>query len=481
MEITSNNVITNLFWRFFERCGAQGVSFIVSLVLARLLEPEVYGIIAIVTVFTALLNVFVDSGFGVALIQKKDADETDFSTVFYFNIAFSLFLYLVIFLLAPLIAEFYAMPELCLIIRVLCITVLFSGIRNVQQAYLSRNMMFKKSFYVALISTIGSAIIGIGMAIAGFGVWALVGQQLSSAIITTFTLWFIIKWRPILAFSFSRLKSMFSFGWKLLASALIDTLYKDLRTLIIGKMYTTSDLAFYNKARTFPNFVISNINSSIDSVLLPALSAMQNDQQNVKAMTRRAIKLSTYIMMPLMIGLAVCSESVISLLLTDKWLPCVPYMRIFCITMAFYPIHTANLNAIKAMGRSDLFLKLEIMKKIVGLALLFSSMWFGVMAMAYTLLISSLMSQIINSWPNKKLLDYGYLEQLKDISENTILALVMGAGVYCVQFLNLNDISTLIVQVIVGSIIYIAGSIFFRLESYNYLLHTLKNLFNRRG
>ncbi len=479
MQINSRTVTTNLFWRFMERCGAQGVTFVVSIILARLLEPEVYGTIALVTVFITILQVFVDSGFGNAIIQKKDADDTDFSTVFYFNMAFSGLLYLLMFFSAPFIAKFYENEALIPIIRVLALNVLISGVKNVQQSYVSKKLIFKKFFIVTISASIISAIIGIGMAYAGFGVWALVAQTLSSSVVSTIILWFTVKWRPKLLFSFSRLKGLFSFGWKLLASSLLDTVYNNLRSLIIGKMYTANDLAFYNKGKTFPNLIVTNINASIDSVLLPTMSAIQDSRDAVKAMTRRAIKTSTYIMMPMMMGLAVCAEPIVELLLTEKWLFCVPYLRIFCFTYSFYPIHTANLNAIKAMGRSDLFLKLEIIKKAVGLVFLLSSIWFGVMAMAYTLLITSVISQIINSWPNKKLLSYSYLEQLKDILPQIVLTIIMGVFVFSLQFLNLLPIITLVIQIALGVVIYVAGSIIFKLESFNYILGILNKILNK--
>lgn len=472
---TGNTIITNFIWRFAERCGAQLVQFIVSIVLARLLAPEVYGTIALITVITTILNVFVDSGMGSALIQKKDADSEDFSTVFYFNMFVCIVLYVGLFISSPWIAHFYKDATLIPVIRVLGLTIVISGVKNIQQSYVSKTMQFKRFFFSTLGGTIGAAVIGIWMAFKGFGVWALVTQQIFNATVDTLILWITVKWRPKRQFSFERLKGLFSYGWKLLASTLLDTVYTNLRQLIIGRMYTPSDLAFYNRGKQFPDLIITNINTSIDSVLLPIMSQEQDNVERVKAMTRRAIKTSTYIMAPLMMGLAFCATSVISLILTDKWLACVPYMQIFCITSMFYSVHTANLNAIKAMGRSDLFLKLEIVKKVVGMVLLLSTMWFGVMAMAYSLLVSSVLSQIINSWPNRKLLNYGYLEQLKDILPGIILAVVMGICVYPVQWLGLSDIITLCIQVPLGAIIYIIGSKIFKLESFEYILDMIKS------
>lgn len=464
-----------MFWRFAERCGAQFVAFLVSIVLARMLIPEVYGTVALITVFTTILQTFVDSGLGNALIQKKDADDLDFSTVFYANIVFCGILYIVYFLSAPLIAGFYNDDSLLPMIRVLGITIIVSGVKNIQQAYVSRNMMFKKFFFSTLGGTVAAAVAGITMAMAGYGAWALVAQQVVNVTIDTLILWITVRWRPKKAFSIRRLKSLFSYGWKLLVSALIEIGYNNARQLIIGKMYSSSDLAYYNRGRQFPNFIVTNINSAIDSVLFPAMASVQDNRQSVKQMTRKSIKVSVYIMAPLMMGLAFTADSVVRIVLTDKWLECVPYLRIFCFTFMFWPIHTANLNAIKALGRSDLFLKLEIAKKCVGIILLLSTMWFGTMAMAYSLLVSSVCGQIINSWPNRKLLNYGYIEQLKDILPGIGLAVGMGMLVWSVSLAGLSSIPTFIIQIILGIVIYLIGSMIFKIDSLTYMKEILKS------
>ncbi len=476
-----DKVVSNFLWRFLERVGAQGVTFIVSVVLARILDPDVYGTIALVTVFTTIMQVFVDSGMGNALIQKKDADDLDFSTVFYFNIAVCLLLYGIMFLAAPFIADFYKSPELTPVIRVLSLTLVISGVKNVQQAYVSRNMLFRKFFFATLGGTLGAAVVGIWMAYKGYGVWALVAQNLFNLTMDTIILWITVKWRPKRMFSFERLKSLFSFGWKLLASSLIDTVYRDLRSLIIGKLYTKSDLAYYDKGKQFPNLIVTNINTSIDSVLLPAMSDEQDNRERVKAMTRRAISTSSYFMWPLMVGLAVCAEPLVSIVLTDKWLPCVFFLRIYCLIYAFYPIHTANLNAIKAMGRSDLFLILEIAKKVVGLVTLLATMWISVEAMAYSLLFNSVASQIINSWPNKKLLNYGYKEQLKDIFPSVALALVMGGMIYFIQYIPMHRGLILICQFICGVLIYYFGSKIMHIDSLEYIMESAKKYIGGRN
>ncbi|RHA81976.1 lipopolysaccharide biosynthesis protein [Eubacterium ventriosum] len=473
-------VISNFIWRFAERCGAQLVSFVVSIVLARLLEPSVYGTVALVTVFTTILQVFIDSGLGTALIQKKNADDLDYSSVFYFNFVVCIILYLGMFIAAPYIAKFYGNMSLIPVIRVISLTLIISGVKNIQQAYVSSNMLFKRFFFSTIGGTIVSAFVGIFMAYIGMGVWALVAQQLSNAMIDTMILWITVKWRPKAVFSWERLKSLLAYGWKLLVAVLLDTVYNNLRNLVIGKMYSSADLAFYNQGDKFPKIIVTNINTSIDSVLLPTMSSEQDNKARVKKMTRRAIKTSTYIMAPLMMGLAFCAKTVVELVLTQKWLPCVPFLQIFCITYMFYPVHTANLNAIKAMGRSDIFLKLEIIKKIVGMSLLLSTMWFGVMAMAYSLLLGSVLSQIINSWPNRKLLNYGYLEQLKDILPGILLAVFMGVWVYFVGYIKLPTTLLLMVQIIVGAIIYIGLSAVLKLEAFEYLWGMLKNMLNKK-
>lgn len=478
-KLNNKRIFTNFFWRFAERFGAQGVAFVVSMILARLLEPSVYGTVALVTVFTTIMQVFVDSGMANALIQKKNADDIDFSSVFYFNMITCVLLYAVMFFAAPFIAGFFEKPELTALVRVLSLTLVISGVKNVQQAYVARNMRFKRFFFATLGGTLIAAMVGISMAYLGFGVWALVAQNLLNAAIGTLILWATVKWRPKRMFSIQRLKGLLSFGWKLLVSNLLDKVYINLRSLIIGKLYTSEELAFYNKGDQFPELFVSNINTSIDGVLLPVLSAEQDHRSHVRDMTRRAIKISSYIMMPLMVGLAICAEPLVSLVLSDTWLPCVPFLRISCLTYAFYPIHTANLNAVKAMGYSDLFLKLEVAKKIIGLTALLLTMRFGVIAMAYSMLFTSVLSQIINAWPNRRLLDYSYIKQLKDIFPCVAMSVLMGVCIWPVQLLRLADWLTLALQVILGVVIYIAGSKVFRIDSFSYLLSVFSGLLKK--
>lgn len=479
MNEKKSSVLSNLVWRFMERCGAQLVTFLVSIVLARLLTPKDYGTVALVTVFTNILQVFVDSGLGTALIQKKDADELDFSSVFFFNCAVCVLLYVGMFFLAPTIASFYNDMSLILIIRVISLTIVISGVKGIQQSYVSRNMLFKRFFFATLGGTIFSAFFGIVLAYKGYGAWAIVGQQLSNTAIDTIILWITVKWRPQMAFSWKRLTSLLSYGWKLLVSSLIDSLYNNLRNLIIGKVYTSQDLAFYNQGDKFPKVIVTNINSSIDSVLLPTMAASQDDCDRVRQMMRRAIKTSTYIMAPLMIGLAVCAKSIVKIVLTEKWMPCVPYLQIFCITYMFWPIHTANLNAIKAMGRSDLFLKLEIAKKSIGMLLLIVTMPMGVMAMAESLLVSTVTSMIINSWPNRELLKYSFKEQMIDIIPGVMTAVIMGGVVSLVSLAKVSCVIELLIQIPVGAVVYLTLSKVFHLEAYEYLVSIVKPMVSR--
>lgn len=473
-------VLSGLFWKFSERISAQLVTFIVSIVLARLLEPSHYGAIAIVNIFIAFANVLVSSGFGNSLIQKKDADNLDYSSVFYANIFVSIILYIIIFSTAPIIASFYRMEILSPTLRVLGLRIIIAGINSVQHAYVSRNMLFKRFFWSTLFGTLLSGVIGIALAYKGFGIWALVAQYMTNTCVDTIVLWFTVRWRPILQFSFKRLTALLSYGWKLLASALLDTGYQKLRSLVIGKMYTVSDLALYDKGKSFPDLIVTNINASIQNVLFPAMSDVQDNRQTVKAMTRRSIEISSYIMLPLMVGLALIAEPVIKLLITEVWLGTVPYLRIYCFIFAFYPIHTSNLQALKAIGRSDLFLKLEIIKKVIGIIALLISMQYGVFAIAISGIITTIISSIINSFPNHKLLNYNYFEQIKDLLNGIIPLSVMAVTVFCVGLIKTTDILLVIIQILVGGITYIGTSYLTKNDSFFYILDTAKNIIKRK-
>lgn len=458
-----------LIWKFLESVGNQLVSFVVSLVLARILMPEEYGVIAIVTVFITLCNVFVNSGLGTALIQKKDADEIDFSTVFYTSLFISLALYAAMFFAAPWIAVFYEKPVLMPVIRVMSLRFVIASINTVQRSYVSKKMQFRKLFFATLGGNLLSGAGGIWLALKGAGIWALVSQYLLCAVAETVVLLFVIEWKPRRLFSTQRLKGLFSYGWKLLVSSLIDTLYNNLRSLIIGKKYSSADLAYYNKGKQFPELVSGNVITTIDSVLFPVIAMKQDDKSAVKQMTRRFIKSATYIMMPLMIGLACVAEPMVRLLLTEKWLFCVPYIQIYCVVGFLQPIQTANMQAIKAMGHSDILLKLEIAKKSFGTLLLLATMPFGVLVLAGSNIIYSSVVLLLNSSPNKKLLDYTLWEQIVDVLPNLTIALVMGVAVYALKFLPIHDLYILLLQISSGAVIYFLESLLFKNDSFLYI------------
>lgn len=474
-------VITNFIWRFMERAGAQLVQFIVSIFLARILSPDDYGTVALIVVISNIFQVFVDSGLGNALIQKLDADDIDFSSVFYVNIIFCLILYAILFFSAPLVSMFYNKPELTALTRVLCLTIIIAGVRNIQQAYISRTLQFKKFFWATIIGTIISAVVGIFMAYSGFGAWALVAQRLSNLGISTAMLWIIVRWRPKFCFSFSRVKVLCQFGWKLMISSLINTIYSNLRQIIIGKFYSEKDLAYYNQGNQYPNVLAVTINVSIDGVIFPVMSRQQEDKERLRGMVRRSIKTATFILAPIMIGIAAAGSNIIHICLTDKWMPCLPYLRIFCISYIFYPIHTANLSAINAQGRSDIFLKLEIVKKVLGIMVIFISLHYGVLAIALGELAVSFLGQVINAWPNRKLLEYSYFDQILDILPNIILSLLMGSIVYFISDITTLPLLNLFIQIIVGILVYIILSFITRNETFIYFITYLQKTIKREN
>lgn len=462
-------LINNLVWKFAERMAAQMVTMIVSVVLARLLDPSHYGTVAIVTIFITLANVFVSDGFGSALIQKKDADELDYSSVLYFNIVLSIFLYLILFFAAPFIADFYGegYEILTPVFRVLGLRLIPAAINSVQHSYVSKNMIFKKFFLSTLSGTIISGVVGICMAYSGFGVWALVTQYLVSTTVSTVVLTFSIGNIFVLKFSLSRLKTLFSFGWKILCTALLITGYQELRALIIGKLYSSENLAYYDKGKQFPNLIVTNINVSIGAVLFPKLANQQDDMTALKQTTRNSIRFSSFVMSPMMLGFAAVAEPFVRLILTDKWLPCVPLLQLFCIFYLFQPIHTANMQAVKAMGRSDICLKLEIFRDIIQLIVLLVVMWISVEAIVISMAIMSTLFVFVNAYPNIKLLNYSIKEQLSDILPNVGMSLVMFICVYAVKFISSNNLITLIIQIAVGAVVYIALSVITKNNEFN--------------
>lgn len=475
-EGLQKKVLSGLVWKFGERIGAQLVSLLVRIILARILMPEDFGVVTMIMIFIEIANVFVVSGFGQSLIQKKDADNLDFSSVFYFSVTMSWILYFIIFLGSPVVASFYGKPVLTPILRVLALKLPLAGINSVQQAYVQKHMMFKRFFFSTLIGTLVSAVVGIVMAYHGFGPWALVAQYLCNSAMDTLILWVTVKWRPDFRFSKSRMKEMFGFGWKMLLSELINTTYKQVRSLVIGKLYSEQDLAYYDQGQKLPNIIVTNINSSIGSVLFPAMTTRQDNKETLKQIVRRSIQVGSYIMWPLMIGFAVVAEPVVSLVFSDKWLPCVPFLQIACIQFALEPVQTANIQAVKALGKGRVMLIMEIVKKGFGLITLVAVMWQGVMWIAWTGMVVTFFATLVNSTPNRKYLGYTYGEQLADLLPAIFLAVVMGACVYAVGFLPLPLLPLLIVQILVGIGVYLLLSIILKVSAFSYAWEMLKKI-----
>jgi len=474
-----SKTFSGFFWMFGERITAQLVSFIVSIVLSRILIPEHFGIIALCNVFISLCNVFVNSGFGQSLVQKKDADELDFSSTLYSTVVISIVLYLVLFFVAPFIAQFYDKYDnqlLTTMIRIMALRLPLAAYNSIQHAYVSKKMLFRKFFFSTLFGTVISGVVGIILAYNGFGVYALVAQYLTNVFIDTIVLTITLKWLPKWKYSFKRFISLFKYGWKLLLSGLLDTGYNELRSLVIGKKYSTSDLAFYDKGKQLPSIIGVNTNSAISSVLFPAMSKMQDDIEKVKYATQQSIRISSYLIFPMLVGLAAVAEPLIQILFTEKWLECVPYLQVLCIVYAFYPMHIANLQAIKAIGKSGVYLILEIIKKVIGITILLVTMRFGVFWIAVGAAIGTLLGSFINAFPNKKLLNYKFSEQIKDILPNMLIALFMGACVYMFNFLNINIYLKLVVQVLSGIVIYFGLSLLFRNKSFYYVKNILKEI-----
>ena len=410
------------------------------------------------------------------MIQKKDSDALDFSSVLFFNIGFSVFLYLILFFSAPFISKFYGegYEILTPVLRVLGLRLIFSAINSVQQAYVSREMMFKKFFWATLIGTIISGVIGIIMAYYNFGIWSLVAQYLFGTTINTITLSVLINRKPIRAFSIKRLKGLLGFGSRMLLSSLLVMGYEELRALIIGKLYSSEDLAFYDKGKQFPSLVVTNINTSIGAVLFPKMSKDQDDTEKIKETARNSMRFSSFIMFPVMLGMLAVAEPFVRVVLTDKWLPCVHLLQWFCILYLFHPIHTANMQAIKAIGRSDIYLRLEIIKKIIELAVLLVVMRISVDAMVISAALLSVTFTFINAYPNKKLLGYTFSEQIKDILPALIMASVMAVLVFLINFVEMNLILKLVLQVFIGAVIYVVLAFVTKNKEFKYVLSFIK-------
>lgn len=469
MASSRSTIIWSMIWRLLEKSSVQVVSFVVTIILARLLLPEDYGVIALITIFIALSDVIIDGGLNMALIQKKDADNTDFSTVFFISLALAVIVYIALYFSAPLIATFYHTSGLVPVIRVLSLSLFFYAFNSIQRAYVSRRMMFRQMCYCNLLAVFLSGILGIILAYKGLGVWALVAQNVSNIFLSSLIMWFVVRWRPSLSFSIISLKGLFSFGWKIFVSSFIVTLFVKLRALIIGRMYQPATLAYYDKGNQFPGLVSDTVCGAIQSILFPAFSEVQDDRQKVKSMMRRSINVSCLFMFPIMAGLIAIAKPLVLVLLTEKWLPCVPFLQIICISNFFRPITIPNGQAITAMGYSGITLKLEIIRKIVDVAILIISCQIGVIAIAWGVVIFNFLCLFINLVPNIKLLGYSILEQIRDVLPQFLASMAMCASIYWITVLHISPFLQLFFQIILGILFYYLLCRLFRIEGFLYM------------
>lgn len=478
----SKSTLENLIWKFSERITAQIVTFIVSIVLARLLTPEDYGVVSIVTIFITIANVFVSDGLGSALIQKRTVDSLDYSSALYFNIGFSTIVYFILFLLAPLISQFFGngYEILTPVLRVLGLRIIIAAINSIQQAYVSREMIFKKFFWATLFGTIVSSFVGIWMAYHGYGAWALVGQYLTNTMVDTIVLSVVLKKKPMLKFSLYRVKELFNYGIKILGSGLIIAIYTEVRSFIIGKVYSASDLAYYDKARQFPNLFVNNIVASISAVLFPKMASVQESVEKVKEITKQSIRFTSLLMCPLMLGLAAVAKTLIKVLLTDKWLPCAPLLQLLCINALWYPIHSANIQATKAVGRSDVILKVEIIKKTIETIMLACVMFISVDAIVVGMVANSTMFVMVNAYPNIKLLGYSLKEQILDIAPPLLMSIAMAIIVLFLNYIDLGDGALLLIQILSGVIVYTVLCKATKNPEFEYIIQFTKQRIDKR-
>ncbi|WP_195851040.1 lipopolysaccharide biosynthesis protein [Aerococcus tenax] len=449
------NILPSFLWKLLERTGSQIIQLIIQLLLARLLGPDTFGIIAILLIFINISQVFIDSGFSMALIQKRDISSKDYSTVFLFSLFISLILFFIIYNCAPLISKFYNEHKLIFPLRMIAITLFPMALSTVQNAYVSRNMLFNKLFIANISATLVSGVVAVYMAYHSFGIWALVVQQIIFRFLGPLILYFLLDLKFKLFFSLKIIKDLFSFGGGILVGSLIYSIYMELRTLLIGKFYSASDLAYYQRGDQIPKLVITNVNNSIESVLFPTLSSLQNDINKMLVVFKNSIKFSSFFITPLCFGIAGVSHTLIQLLLGDAWLPTIPYLRVFALTYSLWPILSNNLQMIRAKGRSDLIVKYEFIKRIIGFGLIFITASISPMAMACSFLLESIIECIINSIPSKFYFNYGIIHQVRDIIPSLINSLIMLLFILMIdRIISGYIILKLFIQVVVGVSVY---------------------------
>lgn len=457
-----------------EKCSVQGVSFIVTVVLARILSPEEYGIVAIVTIFLHFSNILIEGGFSTALIQKKGYDNKDFSTIFFFSLAVAFVVYLLLLISSESIAFFFNEPQLSSVVKVLGLNVFFCAINSIQKAYVSKKLLFKKMFISSLLAAVFSGILGIYLAWNGYGVWALVFYSLISQFLITSFMWFSVRWRPLFVFSNSSFKRLFDYGWKILTTHLIISFFANIRSIIISKFYSASMLAYFDKGKQLPALAMDNINSSIQTILFPVFSEVQDDRAKVKSMVRRSIRTNCLFIFPLMIGLIVMAKSLVIAIYTEKWLLMIPFVQIFALSYILMPMQLANIEAVKSLGYSNITLKLEMIKKVIEVIILVISAYFSVFAIAWGVVIYNFICLFINLYPNTKLLNYSFKEQICDFIPQLLSAIVMGFFVHLVTYLQINIIMKLLIQFLIGVISYFIICKIFKLESFRYIYKSIK-------
>jgi len=475
------SAFSSMIWKFAERVCAQLVSLVVSIFLARMLMPEDYSVVSIVAIFFAFCNIFISGGLNSSLIQKKDATVEDYSTVLYLNMLMAAVLYGLMFFCAPLIAGLYHKPQIVPIIRVMGLTFFVSGLKSVLSAYISSCLDFKRFFLSTITGTLVSAVVGITMAYRGLGAWALVAQEMTNTVIDTVILYLSTRLRFVRTFSVKRIKGLFGYGWKIMVSSLVAVAYDQINPLIVGLKFTPADLAFYNKGCSFPGLINNTVSDTLASVLFPVMAKVQDDKEDVLNITRRYVKTASFVIFPLMAGLFAVSDNFVRVLLTDKWLPAAPYIRIFAVSYMFNLIQVGNLQAIKAIGRSDITLVLEVLKKSIYFAFIAMFVFFADDPQTFALssICCTVVATVINTFPNRKLLGYRYRSQLADILPNLLITFAMGAVVMAMGSLPCNAALLLFLQVLTGVLVYVGLSVITRNENFCYLLQLLLQLLKR--
>ena len=479
-ESLKNKTIKGTAWSAIDNVTQMGVSFLVSIVLARLLSPDDYGLIGIINIFTVVCTAIINGGFSSALIRKKDITDDDYNTSFIVNLGLSLVLYALIFIASPLIADFFGREELVNLTRVSSFTMIIGALAIVQQTRLTKRIDFKTQTKITLMASVSSGVIGITMALLDFGVWALVAQMLTAQVLRTVLLWIYNHWIPSLRFNKQSFHDLFGFGWKMMVSAILDSIWTQLYQVVVGKFYNASTLGQYTRANHFSQMFSSNLTNVIQRVTYPVLSEIQDDKDRMIAAYRRVIKTTMFITFSLMYALGAVSEPLLYCLIGEKWHEAATYLPLICFVGAFYPLHAINLNMLMVQGRSDLFLRLEIVKKIIGIVPLAIGAFVGIFPMLYASIITSLICYFLNSHYPGKLLGYTSWMQLKDISMSFVVTISMAAIVYFLKYLLLSYWLVLPIQIIVGTVAYFLLCRITKLEEFDEMIKIVKPMFNKK-